>query len=65
MGDSQPKRYFPGIELLNRHKEVQLRRKKNDVLNDLPPKLETKLAIELGPRQSASYAKAEEDGIVF
>ena len=64
-GDSQPKRYFPGIELLNRHKEVQLRRKKNDVLNDLPPKLETKLAIELGPRQSASYAKAEEDGIVF
>ena len=64
-GESPSKRYFPGIELLNRHKEIQLRRKKNDVLNDLPPKLETKLAIELGPRQSASYTKAEEDGIVY
>ena len=64
-GKEPPKRYFPGIELLNRHKEVQLRRKKNEVLEDLPPKLETKLAIELGPRQFASYKKAEEDGVVY
>ena len=61
-GTSPLKRYFPGLELMNRHKEVQLRRKKNEVLNDLPPKLETKLAIELGPRQRASYTKAEEEG---
>ena len=60
-----PKRYFPGVDLLNRHKEVQLRRKKNEVLDDLPPKLETKLAIELGPSQFASYKKAEEDGVVY
>ena len=60
-----PKRYFPGTDLLNRHKEVQLRRKKNEVLDDLPPKLETKLAIELGPSQFASYKKAEEDGVVY
>ena len=64
-GMSPSKRYFPGLELLNRHKEVQLRRKKNDVLRDLPPKLETKLAIDLGPRQSASYTKAEEEGVVY
>lgn len=64
-GTSPLKRYFPGLELMNRHKEVQLRRKKNEVLNDLPPKLETKLAIELGPRQRASYTKAEEEGIVY
>ena len=64
-GTSPLKRYFPGLELMNRHKEVQLRRKKNDVLRDLPPKLETKLAIELGPRQGASYTKAEEEGIVY
>ena len=64
-GTSPLKRYFPGLELMNRHKEVQLRRKKSEVLNDLPPKLETKLGIELGPRQRASYTKAEEEGIVF
>ena len=64
-GTSPLKRYFPGLELMTRHKEVQLRRKKNEVLNDLPPKLETKLAIELGPRQRASYTKAEEEGIVY
>ena len=59
------KRYFPGMELLNRHKEVQLRRKKSEVLDDLPPKLETKLTIELGRSQDASYKKAEEEGIVY
>lgn len=64
-GTSPLKRYFPGLELMNRHKEIQLRRKKSEVLNDLPPKLETKLAVELGPRQRASYAKAEEEGIVY
>lgn len=64
-GTSPLKRYFPGLELMSRHKEVQLRRKKNEVLNDLPPKLETKLAIELGPRQRASYFKAEEEGVVY
>ena len=64
-GTSPLKRYFPGLALMNRHREVQLRRKKNDVLRDLPPKLETKLAIELGPRQGASYTKAEEEGIVY
>ena len=64
-GKEPPKRYFPGIELLNRHRELQLRRKKSEVLEDLPPKLETKLTIELGPSQFASYKKAEEDGIVY
>ncbi len=59
------RRYFPGMELLNRHKEVQLRRKKSEVLDDLPPKLETKLTVALGGRQSASYRKAEEEGIVY
>ncbi len=64
-GKDPPKRFFPGIELLNRHKEIQLRRRKSDVLDDLPPKIETKLAIELGTKQSASYTKAEEDGVVY
>ena len=64
-GMSAPKRYRPGAELLRRHRDLQMRRKKSDVLEDLPPKLETKLALELGPRQLASYRKAEEEGIIY
>ena len=60
-----PKRFRPGPELLNRHRELQLRRKKSDVLDDLPPKQVTKLTIDLHPRQRASYDKAERDGIIY
>ena len=35
------KRYAPGAALQLRHRELQLRRRKGDVLQDLPPKLET------------------------
>lgn len=59
------KRYRPGPELLNRHRELQLRRKKDDVLDDLPPKLETKLTVELHPKQRDSYRKAEEEGTIY
>ena len=60
-----PKRYHPGPELLDRHGELQLRRKKNDVLDDLPPKQVTKAPIDLHPKQRISYDKAERDGIVY
>ena len=46
-----PKRYRAGWEMRERHQEVQLRRKKADVLEDLPPKQETKISIQLGPKQ--------------
>ena len=58
-------RYHPGRELLERHRRLQLRRKKSDVLDDLPPKQVTKVPIDLGVRQKASYDKAEQDGIVY
>ncbi len=64
-GKAPTKRYYPGIDLLNRHRALQLRRKKSDVLDDLPPKLETNLPIDLRPKQLASYRKAEDDGVVF
>ncbi len=64
-GSRGPKRYRPGAGLLVRHRELQLRRKKGDVLNDLPPKQTTKLAISLNRKQRASYDKAERDGIVY
>ena len=59
------KRYRPGAALQLRHGELQLRRKKGDVLNELPPKLETKLLIPLHRQQRESYEKAEREGIIY
>ncbi len=61
----QPKRYRPGVELQERHRELQLRRKKGEVLDDLPPKQVTKLVVDLHPKQRSSYDKAENEGIVY
>ena len=57
-------RYYPGAELRNRHRELQLRRKKGEVLADLPPKLIEKRNISLLSEQRKSYDRAEQDGIV-
>ena len=64
-GQAPSKRYYPGPALLQRHRELQLRRKKREVLKDLPPKQVTKLTIDLRPKQLASYNKAEQDGIIY
>ena len=64
-GEEQPKRYQSGPELLSRHRELQLRRKKGDVLDDLPEKQVTLLPIELHSGQRASYDKAEQEGVVY
>ncbi len=58
-------RLRPGASLLKRHSELQLRRRKADVLDDLPPKLETRIRIPLGPQQRKSYDQAESEGVVF
>ena len=59
------RRYRPGAELRRRHRELQVRRKKAEVLKDLPAKQVKKVDIELGPRQRESYDKAEQEGIVY
>ena len=64
-GDGPPKRYQPGPELLARHRDLQLRRKKGEVLEDLPEKQVTLLPIELHPKQRRSYDKAEQEGVVY
>lgn len=51
-------------QLLQRHKRTQLRRKKNQVLAQLPPKIVNDVLIELLPEQLWSYQKAEREGIV-
>ena len=58
-------RLRPDASLLRRHRELQLRRRKADVLDDLPPKLETKLRIPLDLQQRKSYDQAEHDGVVY
>ena len=63
--DGRSKRYQPGTELFKRHHELQLRRKKGEVLEDLPEKQVTLLPIELHPTQRASYDKAEQEGVVY
>jgi SNF2 family DNA or RNA helicase len=57
--------YTPGVELLERHRELQLRRRKLEVLDQLPPKRVTKIAIPLHSRQRESYDQAERDGVVY
>ena len=64
-GRGTPPRYVPGVALRSRHSQLQLRRKKGDVLENLPPKQITMVPIELTPRQRISYDRAERDGIVY
>ncbi len=65
VGKTSRKHFIPGSKLRKRHRELQLRRKKSDVLKELPPKLETKLTIPLHPDQQKSYIRAEQEGIVY
>ena len=59
-----PRRYTAGQALRQRHRALQLRRRKGDVLEDLPPKMVAKIPVELGPAQRRSYDRAEQEGIV-
>jgi SNF2 family DNA or RNA helicase len=54
----------PGLRLLARHAALQLRRKKADVLRQLPAKRVVEVLLELGPAQRESYRLAEREGIV-
>jgi SNF2 family DNA or RNA helicase len=59
----QPGRLFAGADLIERHRAVQLRRRKSEVLPQLPPKLTSKIGLQLGPHQRASYERAEREGV--
>jgi superfamily II DNA or RNA helicase len=59
-----PVHFVPGPDLLARHAQLQLRRRKADVLTQLPPKQVIEITLPLLPRQQQSYTKAEREGIV-
>jgi len=61
-GRFNPNAYVRGLRRLLA--EVQLRRRRADVLPDLPPKLPVEVLIELAPQQRAAYRRAERDGVI-
>lgn len=61
-GRFDPSKMMVGLrQLLS---DVQLRRLRNDVLQDLPPKLSSTVYVELTSRQRAAYQRAEREGLM-
>ncbi|MBA2450367.1 MAG: DEAD/DEAH box helicase, partial [Chloroflexi bacterium] len=64
-GGSDPPRSIPlGPALLDQHRSLQLRRRKADVLPQLPPKLGSRVILPLVGKQRESYERAERDGVI-
>ncbi len=59
-----PRRLVPGPQLRERQAQVHLRRKKSDVLPQLPPKIVSRIALRLEGSQRESYERAEREGII-
>ena len=59
-----PEGFLPGARLLERHRNLQLRRKKAEVLPQLPPKTTSHILLPLTNSQSETYKRAEEQGIL-
>jgi SNF2 family DNA or RNA helicase len=61
-GRFDPSAMAVGLRRLLR--EVQLRRRRQDVLHDLPPKFVSSVTLDLPGPQRRSYRRAEEEGLV-
>lgn len=59
-----PLRLATGPALSERHKAVQLRRKKSDVLAQLPPKIVSRITLQLSGSQRECYERAEREGVI-
>ena len=62
--DPTPRGLLAGPALRARQREVQLRRRRADVLPELPPKSVTRVPLALTGRQRESYERIEREGIV-
>ena len=58
----RPLRFDPA--LVERQKAVQLRRRKIDVLTELPPKTVNRVLLDLSAAQMRSYTRAEVEGVL-
>ena len=64
--NNQPQlRLVPGVELLERHATIQLRRKKSAVAHQLPPKTVIDVPVTLSNGQRTTYERAERDGVIW
>jgi superfamily II DNA or RNA helicase len=61
--DGSSRTYAPSVALMQRHRELQLRRRKADILKELPPKRVIGLMLQLLPKQRIAYERAERDGL--
>jgi SNF2 family DNA or RNA helicase len=61
-GKFDPSKMMVGLRQLI--SDVQLRRRRINVLQDLPPKLASTVYVDLTPRQRAVYQRAEREGVV-
>ena len=59
------RRLTSGVHLRNELASIQLRRRKDDVLKQLPPKTLTELQLEMSPQQRRSYDRVQSDGVVY
>ena len=56
-------RVFAGPDASERQRTVQLRRRKADVMPQLPPKLTSSITLHMGAQQRAAYDRAEREGV--
>lgn len=62
--NDKPVHFYPNQEMLDRHKAIQLRRKKREVLSQLPPITLKKVSLQLTKSQLDTYRRAEDEGII-
>ncbi len=60
----EPTRVVPGPRMQEIHRGLQLRRKKIDVLHELPPKIISIVLLPLAEKQRETYNRAEKEGIL-
>jgi SNF2 family DNA or RNA helicase len=62
--EEEPLHITPGLDMRELQRDIQLRRKKRDVLPELPPKTVSTITLPLEREQWETYRKAEKDGII-
>ena len=62
--ESRPAPILPGPQLRANLVDLQLRRLKKEVLEDLPPLIDSEVVLAMGDAQRAAYERAENEGLI-